>query len=180
MVNELAVLGLNPSVLHTLLQSDEASTVGDAKGKRRAFGERPGQLVNGIIPGQDGDNGGDGRPPLRKAVYEVVGDGEHLLPRLRILLGSSDENDDGEAAINVHDRPRDSDSTVNILLDPPDEMMLVSKPIVARPGESLIWTLQNNGRAEEDMTWTNKLGDSGENHDELSSVVHPDEVLSKR
>ena len=162
-VGELASLGLSPSVLQTLLRSDEATIfssvtgAGSNKGKERAFGERSGEFISSEIPLTDDDRhdvSPGPRSPRTKAVYEVVRDGEHIHPRLRIQVATpeSPREEDGAGA-----DAGDVSAPVNIFVNaldsaPVDEghayavedkdLMLVTRPIIARPGQSLIWTLQ--------------------------------------
>ncbi|KAL5529600.1 hypothetical protein ACEPAG_5585 [Sanghuangporus baumii] len=157
-VGELASLGLSPSVLQTLLQSDEATfSNGNAgKGKQRAFGERSGELISDFTA-DPYDVSSTSRPARTKAVYEVVHDGEHINPRLRIRVGTPNLEDGTNADVDGDGVRQNLPASlpVDILVDAPDcvtidgeydaqenDLMLALKPIVARPEQSLIWTLQ--------------------------------------
>ena len=200
MVSELASLGLSPSVLHTLLQSDGANVVDNGKGKQRALGERPEELLTQSGTARDD---WDVHPsPKTKAVYEVIGDGEHLRPRLRIWV--RDSAIDGDDRLGQQTQNSDSNGQINVLLGPPDpalpsdastngessesvndneDLLLVANPIVSKPGQSLIWTLQRRGDIEEgeDIVLSSKPGNSTESlRNDFASVLYPAEVLSKQ
>ncbi|KAL5489925.1 hypothetical protein ACEPAI_4757 [Sanghuangporus weigelae] len=158
-VGELASLGLSPSVLQTLLQPDEStfSSGSAGKGKQRAFGERSGELISSGFTTDPHDVSPTLRSARTKAVYEVVHDGDHIHPRLRIRVGTPNSEDSTNADVDGDDVRQNLPASppVDILVDAPDcvpidgeydaqekDLMLVLKPIIVRPEQSLIWTLQ--------------------------------------
>ncbi|KAI5116690.1 hypothetical protein M0805_007511 [Coniferiporia weirii] len=156
-VLELSSLGLNPSVLHALLQSSDAASSSSEKGKQRAFGERPDELstkelsVKGL---SSSSSGSEGSPlPSSKAIYEVVQDGDILQPRLRIRVGTAHNSGTGQQhmsstpnLMDMEPEPRPSSSVVeepsNSTHDGPEDLPLITKPLTAELGRSLIWSLQ--------------------------------------
>ncbi|EJD02279.1 uncharacterized protein FOMMEDRAFT_168777 [Fomitiporia mediterranea MF3/22] len=205
-VNELTSLGLSPAVLQNILQKNDTAS-GSAKGKQRAFGERPEEIVN--VGDQDDGVADLSRPQTTKAIYEVIHDGEHLQPRLRVWVGRQKDTDSGNrAGDNVDDSPRSpaSAARVTILLDAPEslssspvdavassqeinsdyvgnrELLLVAKPIVARPRQSLIWTLQKQAEIEEtEEAATPELPSTeGQESNVPIPVVHPVELVRRQ
>ncbi|KAL5511264.1 hypothetical protein ACEPAH_4479 [Sanghuangporus vaninii] len=194
-VGELASLGLSPSVLQTLLQTDEATfSDGSAgKGKERAFGERSGELISCGFTTDPHDVSPTPRSARTKAVYEVVHDGEHIHPRLRIQVGTPNPEDGTDADVDGDDLP--ANPPVDILVDAPncvptdgeydtqeEDLMLVVKPIIARPDQSLIWTLQKrtNSTAFENVAPLDAgKRDDGE-IDVSRSEAHPGEIVRRQ
>lgn len=149
------------------------------KGKQRAHDERPHEDAStGAAEASDAKS--DAGPWSQdaelshshtntKVVYEVVQDGEHLQPRLRIWVGSCKQ----PAYVEETERAGSHSGTgIDIRLDKPDspterrsplpepegsgdlgltkeELILVSKPIVPVPGRSLVWSLQRKTEVEE-------------------------------
>lgn len=144
-------------MLQSLFEQNETELGPNDKGKRRAFGERPVEDF-GLEHDEDDLNDPASTVSHTKAVYEVVQHGERLQPRLRIWVGS-----ESESSIMEETEEGNTASRVIIQLDKPDsptetrpagpeditdsyftgrEMLLVSKPIVSVPGQSLVWSLQ--------------------------------------
>ena len=177
MVFELESLGLSPAVLQELLQQSQQSELNPPsdkyKGKQRAFGERPEELeVDLLSPSVDKEdehtNGHRSRSPKTKVVYEVVKDGGHLQPRLRVWVGTKKnsltvdsptspssssrvaiflDNSETSSPVSeveelVSDNSSMTETTSEELTESDENTLLLSKPIVAQPGKSLIWTLQ--------------------------------------
>lgn len=113
-------------------------------------------------------NGHRSRSPKTKVVYEVVKDGGHLQPRLRVWVGTKKnsltvdsptspssssrvaiflDNSETSSPVSeveelVSDNSSMTETTSEELTESDENTLLLSKPIVAQPGKSLIWTLQ--------------------------------------
>lgn len=184
-------------MLHGLLHSYDQESPSNEKGKQRAFGERPEDIVafdeqETASQLQSGD-GRHGQPPT-KAVYEFLQDGEVIEPRLRLWVavtsGASDETklesaelenetDDSRVAIFLNR----SDSPSSPVSDTPNEdLLLVSKPVTQK-GQSLVWNLQKkphpNLSNEGDGAW-DSLANSNDSDDSLPLSVHPVELVRKQ
>lgn len=205
---ELTSLGLSPSVLHSLLQPNDGGGPHDIKGKQRAAGERPVDSSDG----EDTDDPTTSPPEAEvrkgveslqpKAVYELVQDGERLEPRLRLWVGETRDYLDEEPTSTDEDG---SNSRVAIYLDKPDstpsspvaesseeglrrstsheELLLVSKPVTSKPGQSLVWSLQKRTKGEDVETedaW-NSLSTVNDSEDTSASAsAHPVELVKKQ
>lgn len=205
---ELSSLGLSPSVLHSLLQPNDGGGPHDIKGKQRAAGERPVDSSDG----EDTDDPTTSPPEAEvrkgveslqpKAVYELVQDGERLEPRLRLWVGETRDYLDEEPTSTDEDG---SNSRVAIYLDKPDstpsspvaesseeglrrsasheELLLVSKPVTSKPGQSLVWSLQKRTKGEElemEDAW-NSLSTGNDSEDTSPSAsAHPVELVKKQ
>lgn len=207
---ELSSLGLSPSVLHSLLQPNDGGGPHDIKGKQRAAGERPIDSSDGedtddpttSPPEAEVRKGVESLQP--KAVYELVQDGERLEPRLRLWVGETRDYLDEEPTST--DASEDgSNSRVAIYLDKPDstpsspvaesseeglrrstsheELLLVSKPVTSKPGQSLVWSLQKRTKGEEtemEDAW-NSLSTVNDSEDTSPSAsAHPVELVKKQ
>lgn len=160
------------------------------KGKQRAAGERPSEE-------------GAAKAPRPKAVYEVVNDGEHLQPRLRVWVGTAaaDVNKSGgeDGQVDKSSSPV-SDSRVAIFLDKPDsapsspiedvfeppkeDLLLVSRPLTGEVGKSLIWSLQrrssipaSNEIDKEDAR--SAEADGTNSNEDLVALPHPVKIVNK-
>lgn len=163
------------------------------KGKRRAFGERPAEDF-GLEHDLDDLDDPASTISHTKAVYEVVQHGERLQPRLRIWIGSKCDSSIVEEA-----EGRNTASGVSIQLDKPDspiqtrtslpedltesdftekEMLLVSKPIMPIPGQSLVWSLQRKALPYESESPT--PSDTSFDLDETKPQAHPVELVKKQ
>lgn len=207
---ELSSLGLSPSVLHSLLQPNDGGGPHDIKGKQRAAGERPIDSSDGedtddpttSPPEAEVRKGVESLQP--KAVYELVQDGERLEPRLRLWVGETrDYLDEEPTSTDVSEDG--SNSRVAIYLDKPDstpsspvaesseeglrrstsheELLLVSKPVTSKPGQSLVWSLQKRTKGEEtemEDAW-NSLSTVNDSEDTSPSAsAHPVELVKKQ
>ncbi|KAH8116989.1 SPX domain-containing protein [Phellopilus nigrolimitatus] len=204
-VLELSSLGLSPSVLHSILQSNDAASSSTNKGKQRAFGERPGELSSGEVSVEElsGSSIGKSSRPSTRAIYEVVHNGDRLEPRLRLWVGTTSNAE--EEDMGNHPRSPLSNSRVAIYLDKPeskppspvvenshsdifdapeDDLLLVSKPLVAKPGQSLIWSLQKRrkvGVIGEPPTDPDEATEEGNEVDDVPPpIVHPVELVKKQ
>ena len=169
------------------------------KGKRRALGERPAEDfdLNGGFRDEDNKEVGLQDPGSTrshtKAVYEVVQHGEHLQPRLRIWIGSSssssvvEEGKGGQAAPGVSikldkpDSPTETRSPLPEALESEfteKQMLLVSRPIMAVPGQSLVWSLQRKTAPYESESPT--PSDTSLELDESKQQAHPVELVKRR
>lgn len=204
---ELTSLGLSPSVLHSLLHPNDTSNASREKGKQRAIGERLEDSTDDETIAEPPRVGGR-RSPQPKAVYELVQDGEHLEPRLRLWVGTTNEQTEEGEPGSIDSPPQSPSSRVAIFLDKPEsapatptieksesdafnppneDLLLISKPIASSPGQSLVWSLQKSwkdARAidsanDQENDWSS-LSMMSESDDTLSSAGHPVELVNKK
>ena len=139
-----------------------------------------------------------------KAIYEVVHDGEHIQPRLRIQVPTLEDAPDIGIADNIPDfqcsesgshfvseaqfsKPADSDTPVgkcNLQDLGEENFELFAKPLIARPGQSLIWALQTRQDNEEAQEPTAHIENADESlvGDSIVETIHthPVEVVQRR
>ena len=195
---ELTSLGLSPAVLQSLFDQNELGPwSADDKGKQRAFGERPAEDWSAAVASDaDLDTGDPSSSHSRtKAVYEVVQDGQHLLPRLRIWVGPRnnsayvEETEEGSARAGVDirldkpDSPEEQRTPLPDGLDEPEiskeELLLVSKPIVPVPGQSLVWSLQRKAIQDQFHSCASS-GAATIDLDEPNLQAHPVELVKRQ
>lgn len=179
-------------MLHSLLQVNEPAIVSADKGKQRAVGERP----------SEGDNI---KPSGPKAIYEVVQNGEHLQPRLRVWVGttnaSEDSHEDSDKQISpssdsriaiflnkpesAPSSPVVNDSTDDVFEPPKEDLLLISRPLTTVPGKSLVWTLQRRQSVslvtdtDGEDTWSAETEGFSDLAETLGPPAHPVELVNR-
>ena len=173
-VLELSSLGLSPDVLHDLLKTGELE-------KTTNTSERPADTIS--AKEEDSERAVEigatrltveSKPirpssPRSKAVYELIGAGDKIEPRLRLWVGTADLSDqiDESGSGSAQNSPTE-EARVAIFLETDQEcrslfsdssdrshsstedLVALSKPIASKkPGHSLLWTLQCRDKSPE-------------------------------